>query len=595
MTDYVMVTTGGNPRLWDLYETATGSASSYTANTYNVSTGVSYVTTATNKSASGRPLTRILNLSSADATSTGDYVWLTSLPHSSLSASGSALSSLYDKSVKIRMSGSSIVVSAGNVLVEPTIPETRLMLVSTDGANVTNWGVPLTIVSSAIQSSSIGPASYNYGWTRGWVYVRYRNPTSLILTGSAEKIWKVEINSQSRATFVEKEPFRDSLYPADGAGPTKTTGLRRFTLPAGCTLYSEGWSGSSDDPSINVNATSWTYSAEYEEVKLSSLFNGYETDSAYGKVVVAFPATVSAFNSAGVSKLPEEIYGVDPVVYVYNSSVSGYTAGGSARMNFDIGQKSSYDVIDAVPMTAETTSTASQSSTSTSTEPVWYYSPVYSSTATTARCYEQIFLEETDPAPFTPDCTNFITSVNVGEWDEVCFSGFGYTTNEYGYMTAPLFRAYLAPSSYSELSAYVMRDGYPVNWYNSRYDPIKSSWLCSASSTWIPMTSIVGSGDAPCELPMPLLPTGTMLVSFAVHPAFYSADYPSSPESSRGLYKLWQRGGLKELPDPRDMLSGMCQFRKSATGIGTSTTVVTIPINYTSVTASSEYLQGITL
>ena len=52
----------------------------------------------------------------------------------------------------------------------------------------------------------------------------------------------------------------------------------------------------------------------------------------------------------------------------------------------------------------------------------------YSSTASTATCYEQIFVEESDPAPETEDWTNFITSFDPTQYDAFGMTAFVTST-----------------------------------------------------------------------------------------------------------------------------------------------------------------------
>ena len=74
----------------------------------------------------------------------------------------------------------------------------------------------------------------------------------------------------------------------------------------------------------------------------------------------------------------------------------------------------------------------------------------YSSTASTATCYEQIFVEESDPAPETEDWTNFITSFDPTQYDAFGMTAFVTSTiAEYTGGTLPgcVFRAVESTSS----------------------------------------------------------------------------------------------------------------------------------------------------
>ena len=232
--------------------------------------------------------------------------------------------------------------------------------------------------------------------------------------------------------------------------------------------------------------------------------------------------------------------------------------------------------------TAEFTAEVTSVVTSTSNNPsdtAWLYSPVYSSTQGSARCYEQIFTEQSpDPMPNTPDYTNFITSFSAGFWDEVSYTGFARTENQYGFDTLPLFRAYHTDSAFSDMSAHIPVDGVkPSAWLNTSTDGTyyygeadTKNLMTSAyrADGWIPVSYVAGSYG------------GELLGAFACFPRLYSATYGSS---------TWEAGLLKELPEGAFM-SGCMQLRRSATGYVTST--ATAISSYTAVTATSEHFLG---
>ena len=148
----------------------------------------------------------------------------------------------------------------------------------------------------------------------------------------------------------------------------------------------------------------------------------------------------------------------------------------------------------------------SGTSTYTYTSEGYQYSPIYSSTATTARIWEQIFTQEPDPMPHTPDWTNEITSFNTQDWQYFRVSASGHrdkTASGMGGLANPIIRAYntLPDNSYSatlpvdgvsysggfrwDYSAGSMHSGNSSQVFSGKYP--------TGANEWAPISEIIGT------------------------------------------------------------------------------------------------------
>lgn len=112
----------------------------------------------------------------------------------------------------------------------------------------------------------------------------------------------------------------------------------------------------------------------------------------------------------------------------------------------------------------------------------------YSSTASTATCYEQIFVEKPDPVPETEDWTNFITSFDPTQYDAFAMTAFITSTiAEYTGGTLPgcVFRAVESTSSGSPLQGLGGYETIPVDGIGSK------QWTVYGSSCPVEIPGVV--------------------------------------------------------------------------------------------------------
>ena len=180
-------------------------------------------------------------------------------------------------------------------------------------------------------------------------------------------------------------------------------------------------------------------------------------------------------------------------------------------------------------------------------------SQVYSSTAGTACCYEQIFTQEPDPQPGTMDWTNSVCTFNPEDWDQ--FSASVYLSSEYpidfGHWQG-IFRAYYPPVG-TGLSASLPVDGVT-------FDPIHTSvptpeapnaWKASAKTYgWFPISSIAGSA------------TGPMVASVAIYNSYFNHSGMSGTSASAQAREEFS-AGIRTALSGNDYLSGQFVFRKT--------------------------------
>lgn len=201
----------------------------------------------------------------------------------------------------------------------------------------------------------------------------------------------------------------------------------------------------------------------------------------------------------------------------------------------------------------------SGTSTYTYTSSGHVYSPIYSSTATTARVWEQIFTQQSDPRPHTPDWTNEITSFDASDWQYFRVSASGHrdlTANGMEGVSTPLVRAY-STLPYNSYSATLPVDGINFNWdyktgrvYGNIPETFSGKYP-SAEDQWAPISSIIGSATGPLHACV-----ATYLMTFGGWKAD-SANNTGNPS--------WLK-----LPNGSEF-SGAIQFMRDIDGTGEST------------------------
>lgn len=182
-------------------------------------------------------------------------------------------------------------------------------------------------------------------------------------------------------------------------------------------------------------------------------------------------------------------------------------------------------------------------------------SQVYSSTAGTACCYEQIFTQEPDPQPGTMDWTNTVCTFNPEDWDQ--FSASVYLSSEYPIHLGDwegIFRAYYTPVG-TGLSASL-----PVN--GVQFSPIQTSvptpdapyaWKGSAETNqWYPISSIAGSS------------TGPMVAAVAIYNDYFNHSGMSPGAASATAQAIEEfSAGIRTALSGNDYFSGQFIFRKT--------------------------------
>lgn len=164
-------------------------------------------------------------------------------------------------------------------------------------------------------------------------------------------------------------------------------------------------------------------------------------------------------------------------------------------------------------------------------------SPIYTSTATTARVYEQVFLSGTDPRPQTEDWTNFITSFVPS--DVLRFKMSASAVKKGSTWESPICRAFVSANDVDvPYSATLYGDGVNTGFDWVNYATAGDYHYYSAETPhWIPISDIVPSGY-----------TGVVSAAVSVYNPFFG-----------GTRAQWQSGGCSALPEG-DMLCGAVQF-----------------------------------
>lgn len=426
------------------YVTASGTASSYTASAYSAQTAMDYVNSGSASASASVSIRQIYFENSSGILYSGDHAWtVTPLRISSKVISGSK-SELSSKRLKIHLSASSHITTAGNISVPTALPQFRIMFGTINSAKSMSDTLMLIDSSTAIWNSATETGSIPYSYSQKWLTISSNNSAKLLnLSESAKQVWEltygpVASGGRYLAGYQEKEPLNYYLYSngSVGGSPLSALGIRKFDMPSGCGLvnYGEdtGWQiSTAGHYSGGFMSASARYSGVYDWINLSSLLTSTDIDdTATGTIYLVSEATVSSFNDTGISNVPEKVLGIDPVSYVFSLRSGSSTliwSNGTIRSNYNIGVQSAINVPVPIDITGTLSSTASESSTSTTLLTSWYYSPVYSSTATTGQVLEQVFTQEPDPLPNTPDWMHTVTAVDMSEWDEFAMSAY-YTS-----------------------------------------------------------------------------------------------------------------------------------------------------------------------
>lgn len=194
----------------------------------------------------------------------------------------------------------------------------------------------------------------------------------------------------------------------------------------------------------------------------------------------------------------------------------------------------------------------------------------YSSTASTAVCYEQIFLEEPDPLPETEDWTNFITSFDPTLYDAFGMTAFVTSTiADFSGGTLPggVFRAVESTSS-----------GYPLQGLGG-YETIQVDgvgfipWTVYGSSCPVEIPGVVDVAHLEFSATakkssQPYIDTGRWFI-----PAYSLTAYPTSTISSwtyvstsrtaySAIYSASASGGNSALASSR-LMSGLSEAEQA--------------------------------